>query len=181
MPSPCAALTSSPFFNSARTASASRFIAASATGAGPAPCSNAETANTAATLTARKRIRVTIACSLSGERRLSPSLNQPGLTPRLSERLCLFRRSRRRRNRLQIEATRRVAELLHVFETDVLQHRQEHVGHRRAVGGLEMEVAAQRAAGLAGEEQRAALVIVHVRVAHRRAVDHQRVVEQVVL
>ena len=35
------------------------------------------------------------------------------------------------------------------------------------------------AAGVAGEEQRAALVVVHVRVAHRRAVDDQRVVEQV--
>ena len=57
--------------------------------------------------------------------------------------------------------------------------RQHRVGHRRAVGRLEVQAALQRAAGVAGEEQRAALVVVHVRVAHRRAVDDQRVVEQV--
>ena len=36
-------------------------------------------------------------------------------------------------------------------------------------------------AGVAGEQQRAALVVVHVRVAHRRSVDDRRVLEQIAL
>ena len=42
-----------------------------------------------------------------------------------------------------------------------------------------MAIALQRAAGVAGKEQRAALVVVQVRVAHGRAVDDERVVEHV--
>ncbi len=44
MPSPWAAFTSAPFFNSVLTASRSRAIAASATGAGPAALSHAVSA-----------------------------------------------------------------------------------------------------------------------------------------
>ena len=45
-------------------------------------------------------------------------------------------------------------------------------------GAFDVEPALQLATGLAGQEQRTALVVVHVRVAHRRAVHDQRVVEQ---
>ena len=42
-----------------------------------------------------------------------------------------------------------------------------------------MHATLERAAGMPGEEERHALVIVQVRIAHRRAVHHQRVLEQV--
>ncbi len=80
---------------------------------------------------------------------------------------------------IEIHRARAVAERRRGRRRRALQRRQHRVGHRRAVGRLDVQAALERAAGLAGEEQRAALVIVDVRVAHRRSVDHQRVVEQV--
>ena len=62
-----------------------------------------------------------------------------------------------------------------------MQHAQHHVGHRRGVGGPDVQAALELSAGVPGQEQRAALVVVHVRVAHRRPVEHQRVVEQAAL
>src|SRR5688572_17966501 len=108
MPSPCAPLTSSPFLSNVRTASLSRFMAASATGAGPAAFNHDASANKNAHITAILRPAIRMISLLLGS-------------------------SGRRRNRLQVEAAGRIAELLHVVETDVLHHRQEHVGHRRAV------------------------------------------------
>ena len=60
-----------------------------------------------------------------------------------------------------------------------MQQRQQHVGHRRAVGRLEVQVAAQVTVGAPGEEQRASLVVVHVGVPYRRPVDDERLVEEV--
>ena len=56
---------------------------------------------------------------------------------------------------------------------------EHRVRHRRAVRRLDVQVALELAVGVAGEEQRAALVVVQVRVAHRRAVHDQRLVQQV--
>ena len=78
---------------------------------------------------------------------------------------------------IQIEAAGAVAERLHLHPQH-LRHRDEHVRHRRPVGRLEVEPALQLPAGLAGQEQRASLVVVQIRIAHRRPVDDQRVVEQ---
>jgi sugar (pentulose or hexulose) kinase len=44
-----------------------------------------------------------------------------------------------------------------------------------------VKIAFEVAAGMSRQEQRAAFVVVHVRVAHRRAVDHQRILEQVLV
>ena len=63
--------------------------------------------------------------------------------------------------------------MIHVFEAEEVRCRQQHVCHRRAVGCLEVQIALQPSAGVAREEQRTAFVIVNVRVAHRRAVDHE--------
>ena len=170
MPSPCAALTSAPFFSSVLTASRSRAIAASATGAAAAR-SHARRRDR------QRRNRSTCDALMTTLTNMNTNLRKPPYSP------CprTFRTRRSSPEPLFNSKRPVLSPNVFMFETDVLHHREEHVGHRRAVGGLQVQVAAQRATGLAGEEQRAALVVVHVRVAHRRSVDHQRVVEQVVL
>src|SRR5438067_3265452 len=79
---------------------------------------------------------------------------------------------------VQIELTGAVAEALEIGASEHVQHRQHRVGHRRAVRRLDVDAALQLAAGVPGDEQRHALVVVDVRVAHRRSVDDQAVVEQ---
>src|SRR5688572_8621998 len=166
VPSPCASLTSTPFFRSARTDSRSPSAAAFATAAGPvATASPAEVP----------------LCSSAARRRAfaigDPSID--ALTPTeiatasprdaISLRICvcafcafcgLLRRGRCGLHRRQIDGARAVAERREIAEADSLQCRQHGVGHRRALAGLDVQSALERAAGLAGEEQRAALVIV---------------------
>jgi hypothetical protein len=55
---------------------------------------------------------------------------------------------------------------------------QHHVGERRPDWRLQVQSSRQRAAGAAGDEERHPIVIVKARVAHRRAIDEQRTVEQ---
>ena len=83
------------------------------------------------------------------------------------------------RGGVQIHRRGAVAERLDVVQAQRVRDRQHGVGHRRAVGGLHVQAALEGAAAVAGEDQRAALVVVHVRVAHRRAVEEHRVLEQV--
>ncbi len=55
---------------------------------------------------------------------------------------------------------------------------QHHVRHRRAGRGLEVQVAFELTACTARDEERAPLVIVYVRVTHRRAVHDHGLVQQ---
>src|SRR4026209_406584 len=64
--------------------------------------------------------------------------------------------------RRQLEFPRAVTEGLDLIHTERVDGGEHCVGHRRAVRRLEVQAALERAAGLAGEEQRAALVIVDV-------------------
>ena len=80
---------------------------------------------------------------------------------------------------VQIELPRAVTERLQIVQAEAVQQRQHHVRHRRAIGRLHVQIALEVAVGAAGQEQRAALVIVDVRVAHWRAVDDEAPVEQV--
>ena len=100
------------------------------------------------------------------------------LPPQLTMKAAAIRASLHDWTTFRSIALGAVAELVDV-DADALQRGQHGVGHRRAVVRLQVAIALQRAAGLAGEEQRAALVVVQVRIAHRRAVDDQRVVEHV--
>ena len=71
-----------------------------------------------------------------------------------------------------------VAEAFEIVEPQCLQHAQHHIGQRGLVGRLQVDAALDRAVGPPGHEERHPLVVVQVRVAHRRAVDQQRPVEQ---
>ena len=86
----------------------------------------------------------------------------------------------RGRGRVEIERRRAVAERLDL-DAQHLQAREHHVGHRRAVGRLQVQVALHLTAGVAEDEEWAPLVIVHVGVPHRRPVDDERVLEEVAL
>src|SRR3954469_16723394 len=147
MPSPCAALTSAACLSSALTASRSPSCAASATESGGAAGSSAEIDN------APQR-----------------TISEPVLISLFD--ISNLRYGRTRSRAVQIERRRAVAEALHVVEADLLQHRQHDVGERRAIRRAMVQPALQCTAGAAGEEQRDALVVVQVRIAHRRAV-HQ--------
>ena len=50
---------------------------------------------------------------------------------------------------------------------EFLAEREEHVGHRRRIGRLEMHVALEHAVAVAEEHQRAAAMVVDVAVGHR--------------
>src|SRR5262245_40970741 len=74
--------------------------------------------------------------------------------------------NRCRRRRVEIHRLRAIAKGIEL-DTNQVERREHRVGHRRAVRRLDVQVALQLAAGMTGEEQRAALVVVDVRVAHR--------------
>src|SRR5262249_4555223 len=159
MPSPCAELTSAPSLSSARTASLLPCMAASTT----------EVAGVAAWASIERPIaNVALAHRLIIRRSMSDPSCTPGPGTRPRQLHC----------RIQVHRARAVAEALQIGVSETMQQGQQHVGHRRAVGRLDMQVALQRAAGVARQEERHALVIVNVRIAHRRAVQHQGVVEE---
>src|SRR5579872_6905061 len=60
-----------------------------------------------------------------------------------------------------------VAKGCDVLHSQLLHQGQENVGHWSPVWSLEMDVAFELASRVPGEEQRAALVIVHVGITHR--------------
>src|SRR5207244_9918780 len=155
IPSLCAALTSAPCFSSDRTASRSPCLAASATaGAGAAATTTADAHQTAASpipIAAANLLR-SISSSSGGLRRFHDGV--------------------------QIECRRAVAEGWGV-DAQVVQHSQKRVRHRGAVGCPDVHVAFDLSARVARQEQRAALVVVDVRVAHRRSVHDEAVLEQV--
>src|ERR687892_157658 len=128
MPSPWAALTSSPLFKSVRIASRLPFIAASATGDGPAATRMADR-HTAPAMLKQKPV--------SNVRRMV-------LFPRECGFDCL----------VQIQRAGAVAKVVQVVDTELVQHAQERVRHRRTVRRLDVETAAQLAAHLADEEER---------------------------
>src|SRR5437588_196605 len=155
MPSLCAALTSAPCFSSERTASRSPCMAASATaGAGAAATTSAATHHAPASPTpiAAANLLRSISSSSGGLRRFHAGV--------------------------QIECRRAVAEGWGV-DVQVVQHSQKRVRHWRAVGCLDVHVALDLSAGVASQEQRTALVVVDIRVAHRRSVHDEAVLEQV--
>ena len=86
--------------------------------------------------------------------------------------------SRTLRRTVQVERSRAIAKTLLLVQAEHVHHAEHGVGHRRPVGRVDVQVAFQLARRVTREEQRAALVIVHVRIAHRRAVDHQAVIEK---
>src|SRR5690349_20561013 len=150
MPSPCAAFTSAPSLISCCTALRSPRAAASATG--ETLCAPIAAAITTAIINARNDCRFIIALRLGCGRR------------------------RNLRDRLLAGA---VAERLDVFHAEAVREREEHVRHRRCIGGLDVEVALQQAVAVSQQDQRAAAIVVDVRIRHRRSPDHQRLLEQV--
>src|SRR5262249_24671604 len=158
IPSPSAALTSAPRCTSERTVARSSCIAASATGDPPTraldrtPSVSASTPTSAAT--SRRRTFVMVLSALS--------IRDPRSAIHNSER----------------QLPRRIAELFHVGQPDLVHHAQHHVRHRRACRRLDVDVPRQLSVAAAEQNQRTALVIVDVAVAHRRPVEHDALVEQ---
>ena len=60
---------------------------------------------------------------------------------------------------------------------ELVQQRQEQVGHRGAVGALNVVVALDLAVRMAGDKDWHPQVVVHRAVAHRAAVEHHRVAD----
>src|SRR4051812_17026486 len=185
MPSACAVLTSAPSLRSVRTASRLPLIAASTTASPPAgaaaeiiPASgiaasapNMQMLISVLRIVIRPRlfvvsafrrtvviVGVSVACG--------PAKAGHYVWTDLSLRVGQYHG-----RIVQIELAAAVAEAVEIRATEHMQHRQHRVGHRRAVRRLDVHAALQLAAGMAGDQQRDALVIVDVRVAHRRAVN----------
>src|SRR5262249_30328293 len=60
----------------------------------------------------------------------------------------------------QVESARAVAEVVHIVDAERVENAQHRVGHRRAVGRLEVQVACQLAVRFADEEQRTPAMVV---------------------
>src|SRR5438094_1121493 len=148
MPSAWAMFTSLPAFRKARTAAASPAIAASAIVEDTAPPS-----------TAASRTAMTTATPATRRGFISPLPCGGGAG-----------------GRIQIERAGAVAERIELG-TQAVQHGQHGIGHRRPVRRLHVQ-AAFEAAAAAEKEQRTSLVVVNVRVPHRRPVEDDRVIEQ---
>src|SRR5262245_50615742 len=74
---------------------------------------------------------------------------------------------------VQLEHAVAVAESLQLRHTQRVQYTEHHVGERRRVRRFEVKTACNRAAGMTGDEERHPLVVVQVRIAHRRPIqDH---------
>src|ERR1051325_8130081 len=84
-------------------------------------------------------------------------------------------------SRLELESTGAVAKLLGLRHPERMHDCQHRIGHRRAVGRLEMNVAGQLTIRLAEENQRATPMVVEIGVAHRRSIDDHRLVQHVLL
>ena len=82
---------------------------------------------------------------------------------------------------VQVEGTRAIAERGQVVHTERVHHAEHGIRHRRAVRRLDVQVAGETILGLAEQHERAATMIVHVRVAHRRPVNDHRLIEHVAL
>jgi len=78
---------------------------------------------------------------------------------------------------VKVEHAFAVAELLDIVAAKRAQHAQHHVRERRAILRPQMDSPIERTAGATGDEKRHPLVIVLIRVAHRRPVEEQGVVE----
>src|SRR5262249_21392658 len=126
----------------------------------PSPCAaltSPPCATSFLTATASPRI----AASATGDPFSAAADTAVGRT-RTPSRYFVIRRSRSGRlDRVQIERAGAVAERA-ALDADQLQGRQHRVRHRRAVVRLEVQAALEPAAGVAREEQRAALVVVDV-------------------
>src|SRR5262245_5521228 len=129
MPSPCAALTSAPCLRSCRTFAVSPRMAASAI------CAWLVVANDNVAARAKSRFPL-VACAPRGRR-----LAALGMTATL-------RMSR------QVESARAVAEVVHVAHAERVKNAQHRIGHRSAIGRLQVQVARQLAVRLSDEKQR---------------------------
>src|SRR5262245_49286619 len=139
MPSPCAALTSAPCLRSCRTLAVSPRMAASAIWAW-----------------------LVVAPSVHTARAKSRPLAEPALRSVSDVGLGMTSGMGR-----QVESARAIAEVVHIVDAERVENAQHRVGHRRAVGRLEVQVACQLAVRFADEEQRTPAMVVQVRIAHR--------------
>src|SRR4051812_33160038 len=74
---------------------------------------------------------------------------------------------------------RAVAERAHIVHAERVHDAQHRVRHRRAVECLDVHLAVELAIRAAEQDQWAAAMVVQVRIAHRRAVHDERLVEHV--
>src|SRR5206468_3596190 len=79
---------------------------------------------------------------------------------------------------LQRERSLAVAEARDVVDPQLVEDAQHDIRQRRTGGCSKVPAAFEPAAGTAGQKEGDALVIVQVRVAHRRSVEQQRAIEQ---
>src|SRR6185369_7603417 len=147
MPSPCAPLTSAPCLSSARSASRSPFIAASATGELEAAARIADSPTAIAALETSRCFMMVLArvATLKGSRYVVPSPLVPKspTARQLAPSPSPYTSSDRER-----ELPCAVPERLHVIEPELMQERQHDVRHRRAVGRLQVQVPLQPAVGV---------------------------------
>src|SRR6266511_179647 len=76
------------------------------------------------------------------------------------------RGNRRSRRRIEVELTGTVAKLPDVVESERMESREHHVGHRRALPGRQVQAAPEMPSRVTGQEQRAVPVVVNVRIPH---------------
>ena len=74
---------------------------------------------------------------------------------------------------------RAVTKALELVEPESAQHGQHRVRHRRTIRAFDVEVALEVAIAVASQKERTALVVVNVRVAHWRAVEDQRLFQEI--
>src|SRR5262245_32077980 len=179
MPSACAVLTSAPSFKSDRTASRLPLIAASTTEPPPAAAWMIRPDSGSAARAPRHRMLISVLRIVVSMCRGGPAC-PPGPTTWVGPYTSLPLRVRQYDLWVvEIELAAAVAEALEIAAAETVQHREHGVRHRRAVGRLDVDAALKLPAQVPGGDQRHALVVVDVRVAHRRPVQHEALVEQV--
>ncbi len=193
MPSPCGSLTSTACLSSDRTVSLSPRMAASASAGEPAAAaitSARQSDNRKRRDRIRKRVEpssspITLVSQAWGPASAGPTACRPHGPPEGGPHILISGptnypslQRRRRRHRVQIECApccRRTASCRMPSAWSTLSITFA-IGVPSAARRCRPPFSRRR---LADEEQRTPLVVVQVRVAHRRAVDDQRVVEQV--
>src|SRR5579872_556021 len=164
------ALTFAPEASRSLASSTSSFWAAQCRAVLPSPCAPL----TSALSWISRRTASRLPCWAASATRVSAAYVSAA-SPRISPASLRIARPPDLLNR---DLSGAVPDLVHVH-ADLANHRQQNIRHGRVVLAANMLPALDAAVGVAGQENRHALVIVRVGIAQRAAVQNQRMIQQV--